>query len=110
VANNERLRERIDKLLRLAAPKSGATEAERISAALEAARLVDEHDITFGANGHAQRPSRISRNAWTVSIALDHVSCSHCHQKISPRDIVWLRVCEGNRVEYRHNYRPCAIA
>ncbi len=37
--------ERIAKLLRLASPKSGSTEAERTSAALEAAKLFGEFEL-----------------------------------------------------------------
>jgi hypothetical protein len=37
--------ERIAKLLRLASPKSGSTEAERASAALEAAKLFGEFEL-----------------------------------------------------------------
>ena len=36
---------RIAKLLRLASPKSGSTEPERASAALEAAKLFGDHDL-----------------------------------------------------------------
>lgn len=38
--------ERVEKLLRLAAPSSNTSEHERASAALEAARLVAEHGLT----------------------------------------------------------------
>ena len=38
--------ERVLKLLRLAAPTSGTTDHERTSAALEAAKLIMEYDLT----------------------------------------------------------------
>lgn len=38
--------ERVNKLLRLAAPSGGSTEGERTSAALEAAKLISEHGLT----------------------------------------------------------------
>lgn len=38
--------ERVEKLLRLASPTSGSTEHERSAAALEAAKLIAEHDLT----------------------------------------------------------------
>jgi hypothetical protein len=37
--------DRANKLLRLAGPKSGTTESERISAALEAARVIEENGL-----------------------------------------------------------------
>jgi hypothetical protein len=37
--------ERAEKLLRLASPTSGSTEHERAAAALEAAKLIAEHDL-----------------------------------------------------------------
>ena len=41
----DRAVERVEKLLRLASPSSGTTDAERTLAALEAAKLFAEHDL-----------------------------------------------------------------
>lgn len=41
----DRAAERVEKLLRLASPSSGTTDAERTSAALEAAKLFAEHRL-----------------------------------------------------------------
>lgn len=102
--------DRIGKLLRLAAPSGGSTEHERASAALEAVRIIDELGVkvTFD-SGEAPPPHRnVVRGAWVVSIALDFAGCSSCHGRISRGDAVWIRVVQ-NRVEYRHNYKPCAL-
>lgn len=48
--------ERALKLLRLAAPTSGTTEPERISAALECAKLIAEHDLIV-----VERPAPLPR-------------------------------------------------
>lgn len=51
--------DRANKLLRLAGPKSGAAEAERTTAALEAARLIEEHGLVAAERVEqkkAQRP------------------------------------------------------
>jgi hypothetical protein len=114
MAPDQRIRDRIDKLLRLGAPQSGTTEAERISALQEAARLVAEHDISFSAEPEERPRAKngskpVSRNTWMLSVALDHCSCSHCHGLISPRDIIWLRVRADNTIEYRHKYQPCTV-
>lgn len=102
--------ERIAKLLRLAAPVSGTSEAERASAALEAARLIHEHGVAIA---HAEeKPSKrgkVSSGAWVKTQSLDHCSCSYCGQLISPRDVVWLRIVNDQR-EFRHNAGPCKVA
>ena len=108
----QRIRERLDKLLRLGAPQSGTTEAEQLSALREAARLVSEHNIHFSEPDEEERPQKrkaVSRNTWMLSVALDHCSCSYCHQLISPRDVIWLRVKLDNEIEYRHKYQPCGV-
>ena len=42
---DKKILDRVEKLLRLAAPSSGTTDAERASAALEVAKLVSEHGL-----------------------------------------------------------------
>lgn len=101
--------ERIGKLLRLAAPSSGTSEHERANAALEAAKLIDEHSIAMQSSTPNVEPkkSRIVHGAWIKTQALDHCSCSNCGQLISPRDVVWLRVVRDHDREFRHNADPC---
>ncbi len=102
--------DRIEKLLRLAAPTSGTTEAERSSAALELVRLMSEHNVSVRGEEAAPPPRRrapVSRNVWMPSRALQHCSCSYCTKLIAPGDIIWIRVT-GHRVENRHNYTPCS--
>ena len=102
--------ERIGKLLRLAAPSSGTTEAERASAALEAARLIEEFDVDVSSKPEAKpHPTRVSRGVWVPSVALQHCSCSWCSQLIAPGDVVWIRVRADNFIDYRHNYEPCKV-
>lgn len=45
----DRVIERVNKLVRLAAPDSGATEAERVSAALEVTKLLHVHSLVLSA-------------------------------------------------------------
>ena len=100
--------ERIGKLLRLAAPSSGTTVSERSSAALEAAKLIDEHGVAIqaSANGAPSR-GRVAHGVWVLTQAVDHCSCGKCHQLISRGDVVWLRVTESLSREYRHNAGHC---
>lgn len=105
--------QRLSKLLRLAGPSSGTSEAERASAALEAARLIEEHDIDFG----AEKPQRASRstgrasvkNVWVLSMAPYNCGCAECHKPISKSDIVWIKVQPDLGVLYRHNYGRCKL-
>lgn len=99
--------ERIGKLLRLAAPSSGSTEAERSSAALEAARLIDEHGVAI-AEPKDKSKKRVAQGVWVHTQALQHCSCSACHGLIAPGDVVWFRVVNHQR-EYRHNTKPCGV-
>jgi hypothetical protein len=112
---DEKTLERIAKLLRLAAPSSGTTDAERESAALEVARLFEEHDIDLGAAVSRPRvqqeaPRKVSPHAWVLTIALQYCNCEFCNTPISRGDAAWVRVMPGARVLYRHNYSPCALA
>lgn len=110
MAADPKILTRIGNLLRLAAPSSGTTDAERASAAIEAARLIEEHDIRIDEIPRPSKgPVRVAPDAWVMSVALQHSSCSACHGAISPDDIVWLRIVKGHR-EFRHNYGKCAIA
>jgi hypothetical protein len=109
--------ERIKKLLRLASPKSGATESERASAALTALDLCEQHGITLDINAvHAHEPRRpvedrtyIVRNIWLRTQAQDAQRCAHCGGKISRGDMIYVRAIPGVGFECRHHYKPCGI-
>jgi hypothetical protein len=113
---DDKILERVAKLLRLAAPSSGTTDAERASAALEVAKLVEDHSIDLGAVLARPKPKlqhephRTSPHAWVLSVALQHCGCAHCHCPISPGDVVWTRILPGLEIERRHNYGPCKLA
>ncbi len=114
-ADEDKTLRRIEKLLRLAAPSSNSTEAERVSAALEVAKLFDEHPFAIVpvAEGQAReraehKRARVARNVWMMTIALQHCNCSHCNTLISRGDHVWVRIID-NRAEFRHNAGPCRI-
>lgn len=101
---------RIDDLLRLAAPASGTTDHERASAALEAARLVAEHELTFldseSVRERARRETSVRHGVWVLTIILQHCSCEACHTNISPQDHAWVRIVNGS-ARFRHNYGDC---
>jgi hypothetical protein len=110
--------ERIKKLLRLAAPKSGSTEAERASAALTALDLCDRHGITLDINtahahdakGPIEDRTYVVKNIWMRTQAQDARSCAYCGGKISRGDMVYVRAVSGAmRFEYRHHYKPCGV-
>jgi len=102
--------ERIDKLMRVAAPGSGATDSERANAALEAARLVSKHGVQFhdsdSLREHTQKETQVRHGVWVQTIALQHCNCSHCNKQISREDHAWVRIVEG-RAQFRHNYGSC---
>lgn len=104
--------ERIQKLLRLASPKSGSTEAERASAALTALDLAERHGITLDVNSshvHEDRNFAV-RNVWLRTQAQDTRSCSVCGNRISRGDMVFVRaVPSTGSFEYRHHYAPCGV-
>lgn len=107
---DEKIRDRIEKLLHLAAPSSGTTDAERASAAIEAARLIQEHAVTFRTEQpKPERGHKIMRNAWVLTKSLDRHGCAFCGKLISPNDIIWVRVLRVDHIEYRHNCVPCRI-
>lgn len=113
VKPDAKVAERIQKLLRLASPKSGSTEAERASAALTALDLADRHGITLDVNtAHAKAdhsPATV-RNVWLRTQAQDTRSCSVCGNRISRGDMVFVRAVPATAsFEYRHHYAPCAV-
>lgn len=100
------------KLLRTAAPSSGASLNERTIAALEAARLVDENDLTV-ARAEAsvrKRPVEVAPHAWVLTQALQWCGCSKCGNLISRQDVVWQRILPGLAKEFRHNTDLCRPA
>lgn len=104
---SEKVIERIGKLLRLAAPSSGTTVAERSAAALEAAKLIDEHGVAMQATkGKSEGRRAVAHGVWVLTQAIDRCACSACGNLISPRDIVWIRVVNLER-EFRHNAGHC---
>lgn len=118
MAVDKKIIDRLENLLRLASPESGTTDHEREVAALEIVRLMVKHSIGFGeaperqtssrgANGGGA--SRVSSHAWVLSKALQHCSCSNCFSRISPGDIIWIRVMADRTVQFRHDYGPCAV-
>jgi hypothetical protein len=111
MAASDKILKRIENLLRLAAPTSNTTEAERSNAALEAARLIQEHAVSVRPEDPPAPPKRsqggVVHGAWVLTQALQWCNCSHCNNKISQGDIVWVRVLSVARVDYRHNCKPC---
>ncbi len=108
--------ELIKKLLRLAAPSSGTTEAERASAALEAARLIAEDNVQIGSTPTSKpvpptppqpRSSGPLYNVWVLSVASRHCGCSVCGKLISADDTVWVRVNAKLEREYKHRHGAC---
>lgn len=104
--------ERVGKLLRLAAPSSNTTLAERTAAALEAAKLIDEHKIAITG---AQSPgksgggiNKVSKDTWVLTQSLDHHGCTCCGGMISRGDVVWFRSVNGER-QFRHNAGRCSV-
>jgi hypothetical protein len=125
--------ERIEKLLRLAAPSTNS-EHERTSAALEAARLFSEHPVmiapkekkrssrsrtkpsapppqhqspwasTFVPSAYTQKPG------WCRSVAARDAACDleECGGPIAKGDPVWMCM-EGYRVKYLHVDGPCDV-
>jgi hypothetical protein len=124
--------EQVEKLLRLAGPKSGTTEHERASAALEAARLIEEHDLVVrerkrspkkraepkterawsGSEPHQRREPTPTASApppgWTKSIARTDSTCCDpdCGEPIAGGESVWMRI-RGYEIEYLHADGPC---
>lgn len=74
----DRVLERVSKLLRLAAPDSQASEAERASAALEVVRLIVECDLRLT----SPRQSDKSSGKWKPGAAARLDLCSFCRGPI----------------------------
>jgi hypothetical protein len=125
--------DRIEKLLRLAAPSTNS-EHERTSAALEAARLFSEHPVVI-APKEKKRSSRSrakpstpppqhqspwaptivpqdfgQRPGWCRSVAARDSVCDieDCGGAIYRGDPVWMCM-EGYRVKYIHVDGPCDV-
>lgn len=123
--------ERVEKLLRLASPKSGTTQAERESAALEVVRLIEENDLIVRerkATRSKRREAPASREwsgtvqetrvptpevqrppgNWVQSFARTSCSCCDpdCGEPIMIGDTVWMRV-SGFEVKFLHYGGPC---
>lgn len=110
VGDDDKIVDRVEKLLRLAAPESNTTEGERESAALEAARLIAEHGLVVSRGRERRELVEVAPHAWVLTQALNYHGCAFCGSVISPRDIIWMRTLPGHRQEYRHNSPKCRIA
>lgn len=109
------------KLLRTAAPSSGASENERTIAALRAAELVAEHNLSVvaGEQEHErkarERQNRknwarsvvdevikratqqaYSEHDWHEEIAKVEMICSQCHGRIMPGEPCWYAEGKGH--------------
>lgn len=120
---DRKLLSRVEKLLRLAGPQSNTTEAERTSAALEAARLFNENGFLIAAKEEKEKvsrrrpapanpPSYVGHNyqsfaPWFRSVATSDSVCvdPDCDEAIERGDDVWAR--ENGRIEYLHFGRDC---
>jgi len=128
--------ERVEKLLRLAAPTSGATPNERESAALEAAKVFSENNLavvskdqldqaakaakarrprtpspvvrTTAVGYRAPVPVSYGKPGWQRSVAAMDGVCADptCSGSIQRGDDVWART-SGSGVEYLHVDGPC---
>lgn len=108
MGDKKRAIDRVEKLLRVAAPDSGATQHERESAALAVVDLILEHSLTV--REPEIKTVKIAKHAWVMTIALQYVGCSACGRLISRGDRVWARVRPDDNVEYRHNYlKGCTV-
>jgi len=130
----DRIIHRVEKLLRLAAPSSNTNEHERASAALEAAKLIQEHDLVVAAR-EKPKPVRVERTrrqrtaqnqsvgwgsvaarpsergfplGWSRSTAARDSVCAdpQCGEIIERGEPVWIRM-KGFDVEYLHINGPC---
>lgn len=107
---DEKIIERVEKLLRRAAPDSGNTDNEIEIASREVVRLILKHRLTLREAPPIPPPSADPvREAWVLNIAPSYAGCQACGGTISPRDAVWIRVTLHNEIQYRHNYDPCRV-
>lgn len=106
---------RVERLLRLAAPSSNTTLQEREVAAVEAARLIEEHDLVLTRRERRERRSRretehrprapsSSDDNWSLRRVQQHMHCSFCGGLVSPGDVAWFNTTSRKIV---HNYEPC---
>lgn len=116
---DRRVIERVEKLLRLAAPTSGTTEHERISAALAAAKLFSENNLSVQESvtakpkiSRARRPNVRPRPesgqppGFYPSIASRDADCYDCGRQIAAGSAAWeRRVAFGN--QYIHMRGDC---
>lgn len=105
------------KLLRTAAPSSGASENERTTAALHAADLIEKHELTIVAAEPEQerkareRAERRARRAAVVYASAVHTPderdfhevvakepypCSACGRTIRPGELTWFAEGRGH--------------
>lgn len=125
MAVDPKIIERVDKLMKLAAPSSGAADPERVVAALEAVRLFSVHDLVVSPREHKKRAARAKSAAppstttggaarspipamWRKSIAARDSVCAdpECQGLIERGDEVWMKI-DGFRVEYLHVGEDC---
>lgn len=123
--------ERVEKLLRLASQKSGTTQSERESAALEVVKLIEKHDLIVRERkatrskrreepaprewSGAVQETRVPRETpqrppgdWVQSVARTSCRCCDpdCSEPIMMGDAVWMRV-SGYEVKFLHYGGPC---
>lgn len=126
MAADKRILERVNKLLRLAGPSSGTTEAERVSAALAAADLVEKHNLTVieaepvsrasmrapqkrapsSSSAYAPIRRRPSPPQFRMSIAARSGVCMECDEPIEENSKVWFRL-RNLQPEYIHADGRC---
>jgi hypothetical protein len=124
----KKLIERVEKLLRLAAPSSNTTEPERISAALEAAKVFSENDLVVRVRSKERRREpewkreqpitwgaawKQARNTspqfdWVQGIARHDVTCADptCGGLIERGEPVWMKATAVG-FKYLHCDGPC---
>jgi hypothetical protein len=128
LAVDKKILDRVDKLLRLSAPNSNTNENERASAALEASKLIAEHDLIVKPRevrrkvtrprAQTQQPSPwptpvwsaqgTSMPGWARSRAARDGVCEdpECRGLIHRGDVVWARIV-GFDTQYLHLGADC---
>lgn len=115
---DDKILARVERLLRLAAPSSNTTLQEREVAAVEAAKLIEEHDLVVTRRearrtrsaryereaSYPRKPSVTSEGEWILQTIHRHSHCSACNGLIAPGDVVWISLMRQMIV---HNYTPC---
>jgi hypothetical protein len=97
----EKAIERVQKLLKLAAPNSGATEEEARSAAVQAVRLVAEHGLSVGDAPQASavdldQVTRLAFRVIELEHALERTKAAHV-ARTREDDRLWARVVEEEK-------------